>query len=70
MSRERELLARLEQESGGPTNTAKVLGVTYTGGYAKWKSGKAEVPKYILESIVAHLALNQLKGNYLKDLLR
>ena len=70
MSRERELLARLEQETGGPAKTARLLGVAYTGGYAKWKSGKADVPKYIVESIVAHLALNKLKSNYLKDLLR
>ncbi len=50
-------LKALEVFAGGPVAAAQLLGVNYTGSYCAWKSGRREIPPYILRSVAAHLKL-------------
>lgn len=56
----RTLLKALEEVTGGPVATARLLCVDYTGGYARWKSGRTVIPMYIRSSILAHLVLAKM----------
>lgn len=60
------LLKELEVHSGGPLASARLLDVDYTGSYAKWKSQRKILPRYIRSSILAHIALYKTSNIYNK----
>lgn len=54
------LLLRLEHKMGAtPRQTAAVLRVAYNGSYAPWRSGKTPLPRYVEQSVTAHLLLSK-----------
>ena len=61
------LLQELEEHSGGPLASARLLAVDYTGSYAKWKTERKNLPRYICSSVLAHIALFKTRNLYLKD---
>jgi hypothetical protein len=61
------LLQELEEHSGGPLASARLLAVDYTGSYAKWKTERKNLPRYIRSSILAHIALYKTRNIYLKE---
>jgi hypothetical protein len=61
------LLHELEEHSGGPLASARLLAVDYTGSYAKWKTERKNLPRYIRSSILAHIALYKTRNIYLKE---
>lgn len=67
MSDQVELLMQLEQHSGGPLASARMLRVDYTGSYAKWKTNRKNLPRYIRSSILAHIALYKTQTLSLKE---
>jgi len=68
MRNQRDLLLELEGILAcGPTKTAKQLGVDYTGGYCAWKAQSKDMPRYVRESVLAHIAAAKLKGLYIKE---
>lgn len=64
------LFKTLEIHAGGPIKACDVLKVDYHGCYAKWKNGTKTTPRYIVESMLAHIALYESKMMYLKELQR
>ena len=65
-----ELLAEIEERTGGPVATARLLGVPYTSSYRRWMRGETEAPKYIEQSIRAHMALSDTQFGLLLYLAR
>lgn len=67
MSDQVELINELEQHSGGPLASARLLCVDYTGSYAKWKTRRKSLPRYIRSSMLAHIALFKLNNSVVKE---
>ena len=61
------LFKELEVHSGGPLASARLLDVDYTGSYAKWKTQRKNLPRYIRSSILAHIALYKTSNIYHKE---
>lgn len=61
------LLVELEELTGGPLATARLLAVDYTGSYAKWKSKRKSLPRYIRSSILAHISLLKTNTSYIEE---
>ena len=51
-------LEAFEKRVGAPGKAAELLGVSYTGSYGAWKGGKRAIPRYITQSVRAHMRLS------------